>query len=168
MQGSYGLHALIMSWPTLYRSRTFSFLLLFDLLGASMADAHITAEQAIANAQRMTGAGLCGKVAASKDEITVCGTEKSKYRLPLPLERPTPEQHVAGEVGRASIDLALNRECGVHRGQRKCNLRDLRSFGYGGGSTPFRALVMLGKKLFDPDSDLGPPGGKPITQKERE
>jgi hypothetical protein len=116
----------------------------------------------------MTGIGKCRKVAVTNDEITVCGTEKSKYRLPLPLERPMPEQHVAGEVGRATIDVGLSRECGVHQGQRKCNLRDLRAFGYGGGSTPLRALFMLGKKIVDPDSDLGPPGGKPISQKDRE
>ncbi len=138
------------------------FLLLLLLLSPECASAQVTAEQAIVTTQRLVSVNACDK-SATKADIIVCSTAQSKYRLPLPEERRLFERNILGEIPRTSADMALNRECGVHRGQRRCSLRDLRAFGYGGGSVPVRALVMLGKKLVDPDSEIGPLGGYPVS-----
>ncbi len=142
-------------------------LFLSVLFDPCLARAQVTAEQALDNSRRLVSSRTCGS-AAHGDEITVCGTGKSPYRLPLPPERPPVGQRVSGDVPRASSDVARSREFGVHRGQRQCSLHDLREFGYGGGSVPVRALVMLVKTIVDPDAELGPLGGYPVTREERE
>lgn len=64
------------------------------------------------------------------------------------------------------MDADLPRECGVFRHQRRCNTRENRRFGYGGGSVPIRALIMLVKRAVNPDAEIGPLGGKPIDPNE--
>lgn len=126
-----------------------------------MLHAQVTAEQAIDNAHRQFSIKGC-KDSTSSDEIVVCASDNAKYRLPLPVDPPPPDEHVPGEFSRTPLDALITRQCGVFQGQRRCNRRDLRAFGYGGGSVPIRLLVMLGKKLMNPDAELGPPGGYPI------
>lgn len=125
----------------------------------------MTAEQAIDTANRLVSIPTCTKSNSGAD-INVCGNNSAKFRLPLPVERPIGTR-VAGEVPRSSADVALNRECGVHRGQRRCGRKELRAFGYGGASVPFAALIMLGQALIDPDTELGPLGGYPVKPSER-
>lgn len=141
---------------------------MLPVLDPVAAWAQVTAEQAIATSDRLVSSGQCGKSGAGDGEIVVCGSARSKYRLPLPLGPPKPGARLAGDIPRASVDVASSRECGVHRGQRNCGLRELRAYGYGGGSTPLRAAAMLVRKLVDPGAETGSPGGRPITRQERE
>jgi hypothetical protein len=129
-----------------------------------MLGAQVTAEQAISQSHQIFSVSGCGK-SLPTDQIVVCGTGNSKHRLPLPVERSIYE-HMEGDIPRASADAALPRECGVFKGQRRCNLKEMRRFGYGGGSVPLRALVMLVKTAVDPDAELGPLKGYPVDPTE--
>ncbi|MFM5907159.1 MAG: hypothetical protein ACKOPO_06190 [Novosphingobium sp.] len=123
----------------------------------------VTAEQAIKQAHEQFAVTGCGEPDGS--QIVVCGKSDQEFRLPLPVERNVHE-HLDGDIPRASSDAALPRECGVFQGQRRCNLKELRRFGYGGGSVPLRILVMLAKKAVDPDAEIGPPKGYPVDPSE--
>lgn len=127
--------------------------------------AQVTAEQVIENAHQKFSVNSCRK-AANQDEIVVCAPDNSKFRLPLPIERKSIDGHDESGLRRLAVDADLPRECGVFRHQRRCNLRDNRKFGYGGGSVPIRALVMLAKKAVDPDTEIGPLGGYPVDPNE--
>ena len=127
--------------------------------------AQVTAEQAIDNANRVFSIQKC-KSAATADEIVVCATDNSRHRLPLRIEPAQIDANGPGEFSRTPVDGQANRPCGVFQGQRRCGIRELRRYGYGGGSVPIRALIMLGKNLVDPESEIGPLGGYPINSGE--
>lgn len=127
--------------------------------------AQVTAEQAIENARQKFSVNSCGK-SADQDEIVVCAPDNSKFRLPLPVDRPSIDGHDESGLRRLAIDADLPRECGVFRHQRRCSTKENRRFGYGGGSVPIRALIMLAKKAINPDAEIGPLGGHPIDPNE--
>lgn len=127
--------------------------------------AQVTSEQALESAHRKLSLASCGE-AGRADEIVVCARDNEKFRLPLPAHREADNPHDDRSPLRFASDSALPRECGLFQGQRRCNLREARRFGYGGGSVPLRVLVMLVKKAVYPEAEIGPPKGYPISTHE--
>ena len=124
--------------------------------------AQVTAQQALENAHRKLSLASCSG-AEGANEIVVCAPDNGKFRLPLPVQRENDSPHDDRGPLRFASDAALPRECGLFQRQRRCNLREARRFGYGGGSVPIRVLVMLVKKAVDPETEIGPPKGYPIS-----
>lgn len=95
---------------------------------------------------------------AETGAIVVCGTRPDRYRLPLPLDPADPADHrLAGEAASAVSVLTANRPCGLFAGQRTCGKAEAARYGYGAGRDPVTVLGRLGRRLIDPDADLGEP-----------
>lgn len=101
----------------------------------------------------------CGE--ARGDEIVVCADRRYRYRLPLPIDPPDPDRHVAGEAASATSALRPSGACGLFAGQHACRKAEAARYGYGRGRDPATVLGKLGRKLLDPDADLGEPARVP-------
>lgn len=94
---------------------------------------------------------------AQSDDIVVCADRSDRYRLPLPVDQPDPDRHVAGEAASAASALRPGGACGLFAGQRACAKAEAARYGYGRGRDPVTVLGRLGRKLLDPDADLDEP-----------
>jgi hypothetical protein len=116
-----------------------------------------TAEQALATGKALTAVATARCVQGRADEIIVCGRDKNRYRLPLRNERDPDESRprAGGDIPRASADVASGGDCGLFKSQRRCTKAESRAYGLGGGNDPLSFFIKLGKKLADPDADVG-------------
>jgi len=86
----------------------------------------------------------------SSGEIVVCGARQDRYRLPLPVERPSTERgRGEAQTGVAALTPAV--ACGIFAGQRRCSKKEAAEYGYGQGRDPLNIAVKLVDKLLDPD-----------------
>lgn len=88
----------------------------------------------------------------SAGEIVVCGARQDRYRLPLPVERPSAERG-RGEAQTGMAALTPAAPCGIFAGQRRCSKKEASEYGYGQGRDPLTIAVKLVGKLLDPDGD---------------
>ena len=74
---------------------------------------------------------------AATDEIVVCGARQDRYRLPLPVERPSAARgRREAPTGTAALTPAA--PCGIFEGQRRCSKKEAAQYGYGTGATQLR------------------------------
>lgn len=89
---------------------------------------------------------------ASSEEIVVCGARLDRYRLPLPVERPSAEWG-RGEAQTGMAALTPAAPCGIFAGQRRCSKKEAAEYGYGQGRDPLTVAVKVAGKLLDPDGN---------------
>lgn len=89
--------------------------------------------------------------AAVGDDIVVCADHRDRYRLPLPAERPAPEDFV--DHARGIAVLTPPGRCGMFAGEHRCRKAEMRLYGYGGGRDPVTVLGRLARTVVDADAD---------------
>src|SRR5207253_1327300 len=93
---------------------------------------------------------LQGCNAAPAGEVVVCGRRRSqdRYRLPQP-GRPNNvgDAGPAGEMPRASTEVAASGSCGMFQGQRRCSRAEMAEAGYGEGRDPITFIGALVTRL---------------------
>lgn len=87
----------------------------------------------------------------SSGEIVVCGARQDRYRLPLPVERPSAERE-RGQAQTGTAALTPAAPCGIFEGQRRCSKKEAAQYGYGNGRDPITALSRVAGKIFDADA----------------
>ena len=93
-----------------------------------------------------------------EDDIVVCGGRRDRFRLPLPIEDANPaDRRVRGEAAAPLAAITPGGACGLFAGQRACSKAEAARYGYGGGRDPKTVLTKLGRKILDPDGELGEP-----------
>lgn len=88
----------------------------------------------------------------SSGEIVVCGARQDRYRLPLPVERPSAERG-RGEAQTGTAALTSAAPCGIFEGQRRCSKKEAAQYGYGNGRDPITVLSRIAGKIFDADAN---------------
>lgn len=89
---------------------------------------------------------------ASSEETVVCGARQDRYRLPLPVERPSTERG-RDEVQTGMAALTPAAPCGIFAGQRRCSKQEAAEYGYGQGRDPLTLAVKLAGKVLDSDGN---------------